>query len=292
MPPTSSAATSPSTAPTASGSPTSSSSPPGPGRRTSRSSPTPTAGSASPGRCAPTRPSSSCSRALDMAIWRREQMRAAGAIHHSDQGSQYTSFAFTRRLASEGLVGSMGTVGDALDNAMCESLIGTMKIEKLNRQPWRSVEDVRAAVFEWIETWYNRRRRHSSLDYLSPLEYESQHTTDTRSPTPNLSTEAGEAQGDDLTRGPSSERAFSQNALSTAPKPSTSRPACGFEDELPAVRSAACRGAGLRATGARSLRGQSHRCLTSPRPRRNGDAFSTGRSLERGYDRSVRRPTR
>jgi putative transposase len=57
----------------------------------------------------------------------------------------------------------MGTVGDALDNAMCESLIGTMKIEKLNRQPWRSIEDVRAAVFEWIETWYNRRRRHSSL---------------------------------------------------------------------------------------------------------------------------------
>jgi hypothetical protein len=77
--------------------------------------------------------------------------------------------------ASEGLVGSMGTVGDALDNAMCESLIGTMKIEKLNRQAWRSLEDVRAAVFDWIETWYNRRRRHSSLGYLSPLEFESQH---------------------------------------------------------------------------------------------------------------------
>lgn len=113
--------------------------------------------------------------ALDMAIWRRGQMRAAGAIHHSDQGSQYTSFAFTRRLAAEGLVGSMGSVGDALDNAMCESLIGTMKIEKLDRQAWRSVEDVRAAAFEWIETWYNRRRRHSALGYLSPLEYESQH---------------------------------------------------------------------------------------------------------------------
>jgi putative transposase len=113
--------------------------------------------------------------ALDMAIWRRGQMQAAGAIHHSDQGSQYTSFAFTRRLAAEGLVGSMGSVGDALDNAMCESLIGTMKIEKLDRQPWRSVEDVRAAVFEWIETWYNRRRRHSALGYLSPLQYESQH---------------------------------------------------------------------------------------------------------------------
>ena len=113
--------------------------------------------------------------ALDMAIWRRGQMQAAGAIHHSDQGSQYTSFAFTRRLAAEGLAGSMGSVGDALDNAMCESMIGTMKIEKLDRQSWRSVEDVRAAVFEWIETWYNRRRRHSALGYLSPLEFESQH---------------------------------------------------------------------------------------------------------------------
>jgi putative transposase len=91
--------------------------------------------------------------ALDMAIWRRGQMRAAGAIHHSDQGSQYTAFAFTRRLAAEAIVASMGTVGDALDNAMCESLIGTMKIEKLDGQPWRSVEDVRAAVFNWIETW-------------------------------------------------------------------------------------------------------------------------------------------
>ena len=116
--------------------------------------------------------------ALDMAIWRRGQMRAAGAIHHSEQGSQYTSFAFTRRLASERLVGSMGTVGDALDNAMCESLIGTMKIEKLNRQPWRSVEDVRTAVFDWIQTWYNRRRRHSGLGYLSPLERSCRPSSD------------------------------------------------------------------------------------------------------------------
>src|SRR5262249_56761753 len=93
--------------------------------------------------------------AVDMAIGGRGKVRAAGAIHHSDQGSQYTAFAFTRRLAAEGLVGSMGSVGDALDNAMCESLIGSLKIEKLDRQAWRSVEDVRAAVFRWIETWYN-----------------------------------------------------------------------------------------------------------------------------------------
>ena len=106
---------------------------------------------------------------------------------------QYTSFAFTKQLAAEGIVASMGTVGDALDNAMCESLIGTMKIEKLKRQPWRSIEDVRAAVFAWIESWYNRRRRHSSLGYLSPWSTKANTTTDTRSPTPNLSTETGEA---------------------------------------------------------------------------------------------------
>ena len=113
--------------------------------------------------------------ALEMAIWRRGQMRAAGAIHHTDQGSQYTSFAFTRRLKDAGITPSMGTVGDALDNAMCESLIGSMKIELLNRQPWKTIDDVSIAVFEWLEAWYNRRRRHSALGYISPLEYEDQH---------------------------------------------------------------------------------------------------------------------
>ena len=114
--------------------------------------------------------------ALEMAIWRRGQMRAAQAIHHSDQGSQYTSFAFTRRLKDAGITPSMGTVGDALDNAMCESLIGSMKTELLNRQPWKTVDDVSVAVFEWLEAWYNRRRRHSALGYMTPLEYEDQHT--------------------------------------------------------------------------------------------------------------------
>jgi putative transposase len=114
--------------------------------------------------------------ALGMAIWRRGQMHAAHAIHHSDHGSQYTSYAFTRRLAAAGITPSMGTVGDALDNAMCESLIGKMKIEHLNRYTWKTVDDVTTSVFHWIEAWYNRRRRHSSLGMLSPLEYESQHT--------------------------------------------------------------------------------------------------------------------
>ena len=69
----------------------------------------------------------------------------------------------------------MGSVGDALDNAMCESLIGTLKIERLDRRAYRTVDEVATDVFEWIETWYNHRRKHSSLHMLSPLEYESQH---------------------------------------------------------------------------------------------------------------------
>ena len=129
-------------------------------------------------------------------------MRAAGAVHHSDQGSQYTSFAFTRRLAAEGLVGNTGTVGDGLDNAMCESLIGTMKIEKLNRQPWRSVEDVRAAVFEWIETWYSRRPQ--ALQPRLPLTprvrdrigFQTMRSTPTLSETRTQSLRVGEAEPD------------------------------------------------------------------------------------------------
>ena len=69
----------------------------------------------------------------------------------------------------------MGSVGDALDNAMCESLIGMLKIERLDRSAYRTVDDVATDVFDWIETWYNRRRRHTSLGMISPLEYESQH---------------------------------------------------------------------------------------------------------------------
>lgn len=126
-------------------------------------------------RVRPDKTTSLVTEALEMAIWRRGQMRAAGAIHHTDHGSQYTSFAFTRRLRDAGITPSMGSVGDALDNAMCESLIGTMKVELLNRQVWKTIDDVSTAVFEWIEAWYNRRRRHSALGYISPLEYEDQH---------------------------------------------------------------------------------------------------------------------
>ena len=91
------------------------------------------------------------------------------------ESAQYTSFAFSRRLVEAGLHPSMGSAGDALDNAMCESLIGTLKIEPLDRRAYRSVDDVATDVFDWIETWHNRRRRHTSLDMISPLEFEGQH---------------------------------------------------------------------------------------------------------------------
>ena len=131
---------------------------------------------------------------LDKAIWRRGRMRAAGAIHHSDQGSQYTSFAFTHRLAREGLLGSMGTIGDALDNAMCESLIGTIKIGELGRQPWRSIEDIRATILEWIEPGTTAAAGAPASATSHPWSTKTSTTTDIRSPTPNLSWETVEAQ--------------------------------------------------------------------------------------------------
>ena len=111
------------------------------------------------------------SDALGMAVCRRDP--AAGLVHHSDHGSQYTSLAFTTRLAEVGGVASMGSVGDALDNAACESFFGTLKLELLaGGQTWPTRAAARTAVFAWIEGWYNPRRRHSTLGYLAPLEYE------------------------------------------------------------------------------------------------------------------------
>lgn len=109
--------------------------------------------------------------ALGMAVARREP--AAGLVHHSDHGSQYTSLAFTTRLAEVGGVVSMGSVGDALDNAACESFFGTLKRELLaGGRVFATRAEARTAVFEWLECWYNPRRRHSTLGYLAPLEYE------------------------------------------------------------------------------------------------------------------------
>jgi len=110
--------------------------------------------------------------ALDMAAARR---RPRGVIHHSDQGCQYTSLAFGRRCELMGVRPSMGSVGDAYDNAMAESFFGTLECELLDRYSFRNPPEARQAVFRYIEGWYNPRRRHSSLGYLSPAKFEAKH---------------------------------------------------------------------------------------------------------------------
>jgi len=108
--------------------------------------------------------------AVNMAVWNRRP--GHGVIHHSDHGSQYTSLAFTRRLREAGVVGSMGSVGDALDNAVAESFFATLQTELLDRSSWPTRQKLRSAIFEYVEAFYNRRRRHSALGYLSPVEFE------------------------------------------------------------------------------------------------------------------------
>lgn len=108
--------------------------------------------------------------ALDMALWRR---RPIGVIHHSDQGAQYTSLAFGKRCREAGVRPSMGSVGDAYDNAMAESFFATLECELLDRRRFKTHAEARIALFEFIEGFYNPRRRHSSLGYLSPAAFET-----------------------------------------------------------------------------------------------------------------------
>ena len=108
-------------------------------------------------------------QALNMALWQR---KPESVIHHSDQGTQYTSIAFGLRCKQAGVRPSMGSVGDAYDNAMCESFFATLECELLDRSRFRNQVEARMAVFDFIEAWYNPHRRHSALGYLSPLNYE------------------------------------------------------------------------------------------------------------------------
>jgi putative transposase len=110
--------------------------------------------------------------ALNMALATR---RPSGVIHHSDQGSQYTSIAFGHRCREAGVRPSMGSIGDAYDNAMCESFFATLECELLDRRRFKTQAEARMAVFEFIEGFYNVRRRHSSIGYLSPVDFERQH---------------------------------------------------------------------------------------------------------------------
>ncbi len=108
--------------------------------------------------------------ALNMAIWRR---RPQGVVHHSDQGAQYTSIAFGQRCRQAGVRPSTGSVGDAYDNALCESFFATLECELLDRHRFGGRAEARMAVFEFIEGFYNRRRRHSALGYRSPVAFEA-----------------------------------------------------------------------------------------------------------------------
>lgn len=110
--------------------------------------------------------------ALNMAL---QQRRPEGVIHHSDQGSQYASIAFGERCRKMGVRPSMGSVGDAYDNAMAESFFASLECELIDRRSWQTKTEARLALFTWIEGWYNPRRRHSALSYLSPMNYETQH---------------------------------------------------------------------------------------------------------------------
>jgi len=108
--------------------------------------------------------------ALEMAVWRRKP--AAGLVHHSDRGVQYTALSFGKRLEEAGIVPSMGRAGSALDNAVSESFVSTLKCELVHRRRFPTREAARSAIFEYLEVFYNRRRLHSSLGYLSPESYE------------------------------------------------------------------------------------------------------------------------
>ena len=108
--------------------------------------------------------------ALNMALWNRRP--TSGVVHHSDRGTQYTSLAFGRRCREAGVVPSMGSAGDAYDNALAEAFFATLETELLTRHRFIDCSTARRTLFDYIEGWYNPHRRHSTLGYLSPAEFE------------------------------------------------------------------------------------------------------------------------
>jgi putative transposase len=109
-----------------------------------------------------------------MMLLRRSSVRVA---HHSDQGSQYASIAFGERCKRMGVRPSIGSVGDAYDNAMAESFFASIECELIDRRSWQTKTEARLALFTYIEGWYNPRRRHSALGYLSPMDFECKHAS-------------------------------------------------------------------------------------------------------------------
>ena len=115
---------------------------------------------------------------LEMVVWSRGRAGVAdltGLIHHTDAGAQYVSLALTERLAALGMRASIGTVGDAYDNALAESTIGLFKTELIRRHgPWRTLDDVEIATLEWVD-WFNNTRLHTELGDIPPAEHEAFH---------------------------------------------------------------------------------------------------------------------
>jgi putative transposase len=109
--------------------------------------------------------------ALRMALLRRQPGR--GVLHHSDRGSQYAGTAFQQLLKDHGMTCSMSRKGDCWDNAVVESFNATIKTELIHRKKWQTREEARAAIYKWIESWYNRKRLHSTLGYRSPDDFEN-----------------------------------------------------------------------------------------------------------------------
>jgi transposase InsO family protein len=117
--------------------------------------------------------------ALEMALWQRDREGRppirGELVHHSDAGSQYTSFKLAEHLAATGIAASIGTVGDALDNALMESTVGLYKTELIKpRRPWKTLSQVELATAEWVD-WYNHRRLHGEIGHVPPVEYETKY---------------------------------------------------------------------------------------------------------------------
>jgi len=107
-----------------------------------------------------------------MAIWRRGKPNAL--LHHSDRGSQYTSEQFQRLMADQGVVCSMSGSGNVWDNAAMESFFLSLKTERIDRETYRTRDEAKADMFDYIDRFYNPKRRHSTISYLSPMEFERQ----------------------------------------------------------------------------------------------------------------------
>ena len=117
--------------------------------------------------------------ALEMAIWQRDRdqhpVQSGELIHHSDAGSQYTSFRLAEHLEAVSIAASIGSAGDAYDNALMESTIGLFKTELIKPQrPWKTLSDVEVATAEYVD-WYNHRRLHGEIGHIPPVEYENNH---------------------------------------------------------------------------------------------------------------------